>query len=300
IYIGDDEVIHFIQGRGGEVAADTIFDLFLLSSGASQNSNVCQTCNYQQKNYGVLSSCLDCFLAGGNLYRFEYGVKSTLFVAKARGGTCTLAETDSPETVIHRAKYLLENGFGCYNIFKNNCEDFSIYCKTGLLVTEASGVGPSGQAASVIGAFTAVFSSPLRFLITNTATLSVIAGGFYCLSRYAADIGIRRDVTRVSVENLTALTPFNLAQLKLRVEDWSSTTNFDFEFLVGRLGDYRLYESQDLKEIRVLEISPKRSAAGIVGIKRNVRDKWQLPEVSDKNDGIVAEWRSLVLWKSLA
>ncbi|XP_057873167.2 protein LEAD-SENSITIVE 1 [Cryptomeria japonica] len=202
IYIGDNQVIHFIRGRDEEVAGDAMLNILLLSSGSSQNSNECQKCNFQQNNSGVISSCLDCFLAGGNLYRFEYGVQSALFVAKARGGTCTLAETDFTETVIHRAKYLLENGFGCYNIFKNNCEDFSIYCKTGLLVVNRSGVGPSGQAASVIGVFTAVFSSPLRFLITSTAALSTIAGGFYCLSRYATDIGIRRDVARVPVESL--------------------------------------------------------------------------------------------------
>uniref|UniRef100_A0A0D6R3T4 LRAT domain-containing protein n=1 Tax=Araucaria cunninghamii TaxID=56994 RepID=A0A0D6R3T4_ARACU len=212
IYVGDNKVIHFIQGRGNEVTTGNAIDLLLLSSGPSQNDKVCQTCNYQRNNNGVISSCLDCFLAGGNLYRFEYGVKTSLFVAKARGGTCTLAESDSPETVIHRAKYLLENGFGCYNIFKNNCEDFSIYCKTGLLVTDGSGIGPSGQTASVVGAFTAVFSSPLRFLITNTPTLSVIAGGLYCLSRYAADIGIRRDVTRVPVENLAVRVGQNDSQ----------------------------------------------------------------------------------------
>jgi hypothetical protein len=94
----------------------------------------CPICGDQSKLDGVISSCIDCFLLGGDLYRFEYGVKPAFFLAKVRGGTCTLASSDSPKEVIHRASYLLQNGFGVYHICKNNCEHFAMYCKTGLVV----------------------------------------------------------------------------------------------------------------------------------------------------------------------
>ncbi|KAJ6723120.1 hypothetical protein OIU74_007668 [Salix koriyanagi] len=73
--------------------------------------------------------------------------------------------------------YLLQNGFGNYDIFQNNCEDFAMYCKTGLLIMDRLGVGRSGQASSVIA-------------------------GMYCMSRYATDIGVRSDVIKVAVEDL--------------------------------------------------------------------------------------------------
>uniref|UniRef100_A0A0C9S8B9 TSA: Wollemia nobilis Ref_Wollemi_Transcript_5079_1226 transcribed RNA sequence n=1 Tax=Wollemia nobilis TaxID=56998 RepID=A0A0C9S8B9_9CONI len=204
IYIGDDKVIHFTRGRGEETGTGTVLDILLLSSGPARRTDACQKCNNQQDTNGVVCCCLDCFLSGGSLYQFEYCVSPTLFLAKARGGTCTLAESDPPETVVHRATYLHENGFGCYNIFKNNCEDFAIYCKTGLLVIDRTPIGRSGQAASILGApFAAVFSSPLRFLTTNITGMTVVAVGMYCLSRYAADIGVRRDASKVCVEDLT-------------------------------------------------------------------------------------------------
>ncbi|KAK2640414.1 hypothetical protein Ddye_028209 [Dipteronia dyeriana] len=61
---------------------------------------------------------------------------------------------------------LLEKGFGEYDVLKNNCEDFAIYCKTGLLV---------GLAA-------------------------VGSGVYNCYSRLTSDIGVRRDVAKVTVE----------------------------------------------------------------------------------------------------
>lgn len=152
-------------------------------------------------------SCLNCFLSGGILYRFEYSVTPAHFLAKARGGTCSLAVSDGDGLVVHRARYLLENGFGCYNVFKNNCEDFAIYCKTGLLVlVQGGGIGQGGQAVSIVGGpLAAVLSTPLRLVTTNVYGMAATAIGVYCASRYAADIGsgMRKDVVKVSVEDLT-------------------------------------------------------------------------------------------------
>ncbi|XP_043699366.1 protein LEAD-SENSITIVE 1-like [Telopea speciosissima] len=204
IYVGDDKVIHFTRGQGQEVGTGTVLDVLLLSSGPAR-SQPCSTCAPLEEHHGVVSSCLDCFLAGGVLYRFEYGVTPALFLAKARGGTCTLAVSDPNDIVVHRATYLLNNGFGCYNVFKNNCEDFAIYCKTSFLVVEQGTLGRSGQAISIIGGpLAAVLSTPLRLVTTNVYGMTAAAIGVYCASRYAADIGMRRDVVKVAVEDLTA------------------------------------------------------------------------------------------------
>lgn len=203
IYVGDDKVIHFTR-RGQEVGTGTALDLLLVSSGPARARESCPTCTAPQEEHGVISSCLNCFLAGGVLYRFEYAVSPALFLAKARGGTCTLAVSDEDDIVVHRAKHLLENGFGCYNVFKNNCEDFAIYCKTELLVAEQGRIGQSGQAISIIGGpLAAVLSSPLRMVTTNVYGMAVTAVGVYCASRYATDIGMRGDVVKVPVEELT-------------------------------------------------------------------------------------------------
>ncbi|RZB50686.1 uncharacterized protein LOC114394580 isoform X2 [Glycine soja] len=72
--------------------------------------------------------------------------------AKARGGTCTTASSDPTEAVLCRASFLLKKGFGGYHLFKINCEDFAMYCKTGLLVVTDISVGQSGQATSLLAA----------------------------------------------------------------------------------------------------------------------------------------------------
>ncbi|KAL6543386.1 hypothetical protein OROHE_010906 [Orobanche hederae] len=203
IYVGKEKVIHFTRGAGHEIGTGTVLDRFIFSSSPSNPSgSPCPKCGDQSNSEGVISSCLECFLSNGYLYLFQYGVSPAVFIAKARGGTCTLACPDQPEDVIQRAEYLLENGFGVYNIFKNNCEDFAIYCKTGLLIFTTVSVGRSGQASSFLAAASAVVSSPLRFMTTGYAGLTVVGCGIYCISRIVSDIGVRRDVMKVPVERL--------------------------------------------------------------------------------------------------
>ncbi|KAL6609902.1 hypothetical protein ACP70R_039871 [Stipagrostis hirtigluma subsp. patula] len=211
IYVGDNTVIHFTRGRGQEVGTGTVIDLLLVSSGPKRSNTPCSVCTGEvttsttAETNGVVSSCLDCFVAGGALYRFEYAVNPALFLAKVRGGTCTLATSDPNETVVHRAKYMLTNGFRCYSLFKSNCEDFAIYCKTGLLVAERGVVGQSGQAISIIGGpLAAVVSTPFRLVTTNIYGMAVMAVGVYCASRYAADIANRPDVVKMEAEDLAA------------------------------------------------------------------------------------------------
>ena len=105
--------------------------------------NPCPLCSDESRSDGVISSCIDCFLSGGDLYRYEYGVTRAFFIAKARGGTCTLASSESEIQVIHRAFYFLRKGFGVYDVMKNNCEDFALCCKTGLkVIPTVNGGGP--------------------------------------------------------------------------------------------------------------------------------------------------------------
>ncbi|CAI8615748.1 unnamed protein product [Vicia faba] len=99
--------------------------------------------------------------------------------------------------------YLLQNGFGNYDVFQNNCEDFAMYCKTGLLILDKQGVGTSGQASSAIGApLAAILSSPFKLLMPNPVGIATVTAGMYCVSRYATDIGVRSDVIKVGVQDL--------------------------------------------------------------------------------------------------
>ncbi|XP_042479175.1 protein LEAD-SENSITIVE 1-like [Macadamia integrifolia] len=210
IYVGNDKVIHFTRGQGQEVGTGTVLDALLLSSlpARYQLCSTCFTCPQLAEGDGVVSSCLDCFLAGGVLYHFEYGVNPVLFLAKARGGTCTTAVSDPDDIVVDRATYLLNNGFRSYNVFESNCEDFAIYCKTSLLVVEQGAIGHSGQATSIIGgSVSAILATPLCLLTTNVYGIVATGIGLYCRIRYATDIGMRKEVEKVAVEDLSKFLP---------------------------------------------------------------------------------------------
>lgn len=196
-------MVHFTPRQNANSSSDTSSDIYDSMSSIPSSCETFPDCGFRQPDSGVVLSCLDCFLKKGSLYSFEYGVPPTVFIAKVRGGTCTTAASDPPETVIHRAMYLLQNGFGNYDIFQNNCEDFAMYCKTGLLIMERLGVGRSGQASSVIGAPLAAFlSTPLKLLMPSPVGVATVTAGMYCMSRYATDIGVRSDVIKVAVEDL--------------------------------------------------------------------------------------------------
>ncbi|KAK5818902.1 hypothetical protein PVK06_023852 [Gossypium arboreum] len=86
---------------------------------------------------------------------------------------------------------------------KNNCEDFALYCKTGLLIMEKQGVGKSGQASFVIGAsLAALLSSPLKLLMPSPIGMATVTAGMYYMSQYATDIDVQSDVIKVAVKDL--------------------------------------------------------------------------------------------------
>ncbi|KAI8544925.1 hypothetical protein RHMOL_Rhmol07G0003300 [Rhododendron molle] len=203
IFVGGSKVVHFTPRHDANSSTETSANSYEEKYDLSSSCPTFPDCGFRQPNSGVVLTCLDCFLRNGSLYSFEYGVTPSVFLAKVRGGTCTTAMPDPPETVIHRAMYLLQNGFGNYDVFQNNCEDFALYCKTGLLIVERSGVGRSGQASSVVGApLAALLSSPLKLLMPSPIGVATVTAGMYCMSRYATDIGVRSDVIKVAVEEL--------------------------------------------------------------------------------------------------
>ncbi|KFK30672.1 hypothetical protein AALP_AA6G012900 [Arabis alpina] len=233
IFVGGCKVVHFKPEQTLKPST--------LASSSSASSSVsvsevndaleapCFTypdCGYKQPKSGVVLSCIDCFLKKGSLYRFEYGVSSSMFLSRVRGGTCTIASSDPVQIVVRRAMHLLQNGFGNYNVFQNNCEDFALYCKTGLLILDKNGVGRSGQASSVLGApLAALLSSPLTLLIPNPVGVATVTAGMYCMSRYATDIGVRKDVIKVPVEDLALNLGFKTCERrKVKAVDTSVST----------------------------------------------------------------------------
>lgn len=188
IFVGEGMVIHFTSGS----------ILGISSSSSTPGKKTCPyihpRCGIEQKpGSGVAVTCLACFERKGSLYRFEYGVTKIAFKLHLRGGTCTTAESDPKSEVLHRANYLLENGgFGKYNLFRNNCEDFALYCKTGLLTIDIDKAsGRSGQIADLVKML------PKKI---KAKYFSHCVG----LGRYGSDVGVRDDVIKVPVEDLVA------------------------------------------------------------------------------------------------
>ncbi|KAL8208096.1 hypothetical protein R6Q57_007508 [Mikania cordata] len=229
IFVGGNKVVHFT--RDSKMSSNTN------TSSCSDDEMVkllstCSTypdCGYRRHKSGVVLSCLDCFLQNGALYSFKYGATPTFFLAKVRGGTCTTAPSDGPDAVIHRAMYLLQNGFGNYDLFQNNCEDFALYCKTGMLMIDTTGLGRSGQASSLISApLAALLTSPLKLLISSPVGVATVTAGLYCMSRYATDIGVRTDVVKVYVEDLAV----NLGWIDGPQENEASTSNVNNQVII--------------------------------------------------------------------
>uniref|UniRef100_A0A1J3GA50 LRAT domain-containing protein n=1 Tax=Noccaea caerulescens TaxID=107243 RepID=A0A1J3GA50_NOCCA len=238
IYVGDGKVIHFTCGGGLEAGTGTFLDKIIVSSVPNHGggSSPCLNCGDQSRLDGVISSCLDCFLAGGNLYLYEYGVSRALLMAKPRGGTCTTAASDPPEEALPRAEYLLlHKGFGVYDLLNNNCEDFAIYCKTGLIVLLKHGC--SGQANSASAARRAFswscagvlksvsVGSVARYTLSSSlgvagfACIALEGYGKYCRARLDADIGVRVDAFKVHVEDLASAIAITQGRSKNEIKD---------------------------------------------------------------------------------
>ncbi|KAG5539470.1 hypothetical protein RHGRI_019871 [Rhododendron griersonianum] len=153
IYIGNGLVIHFTPPPGKLTASNPFSSLSSSSSAPGRGQQrTCPNhprCGSRKAGSGVAITCLDCFIEEGSLNRYEYGVTSSEPLLIRGGGGRTTKQSDPASTVVRRANYLFENGFGNYYLVWNNCEDFALYCKTGIFV---AGVGRSGQVATYISA----------------------------------------------------------------------------------------------------------------------------------------------------
>ncbi|KAF3434435.1 hypothetical protein FNV43_RR25538 [Rhamnella rubrinervis] len=196
IYVDDGKVIHLTRGPG----------FIISSSSTSQN--------------GVVSCRIEDFLRDGQLHRFKYGVNPVVFLIK-RAGTCSLAPSSSPEQVLHRAFYLHKHGFGNYNLLGKNCEDFAIYCKTGIPQGYGYLFGRSGQIKSLAAAFFAFTTIPYGQLPFSLIGLAPVVCGLYCFFRLAYDVGFKSQRGAVAVEKLNHLSDTQKEMMEKTSTRWS-------------------------------------------------------------------------------
>ncbi|GLT28360.1 hypothetical protein SLA2020_073410 [Shorea laevis] len=123
IYVGDDMVIHLQPPRQSYAKS---------SKKISSCSVECKKCGYKPDcDTEIIKTCLDCFLDGGSLCLYEYGVSD--FRNKPSGSCSPSTASRTGDEVVMVAHNLLETGsFGGYNFASNNCEDFAVFCKTGM------------------------------------------------------------------------------------------------------------------------------------------------------------------------
>ncbi|KAK8650595.1 hypothetical protein V6N13_140227 [Hibiscus sabdariffa] len=67
-------------------------------------------------------------------------------------------------------------------MFQNNCEDFALYCKTGLLILDTLRIGRSGQVSSMVGVPLAALISSSRGLMPTSIGVATVTAGMYCIS----------------------------------------------------------------------------------------------------------------------
>ncbi|KAB2598875.1 lecithin retinol acyltransferase-like [Pyrus ussuriensis x Pyrus communis] len=95
---------------------------------SSKRKPRCSDCkNDPNTACGVVKTCVDCFLKGHGLFRFEYNVTESCYP----GG-----ETVRRASEIFDKDPTYGTGFGEYDLLKNNCENFASYCKRGTNVSE--------------------------------------------------------------------------------------------------------------------------------------------------------------------
>nr|XP_043630435.1 protein LEAD-SENSITIVE 1-like [Erigeron canadensis] len=106
--------------------------------------------------------------------------------------------------------YLLQNSvFGDYHVVKNNCEDFALYCKTGLLIrcNPTPTTGSSGQVNfwSNVSWKSIVYSAAEKVVRTTMPYVTVtVEIGVHSWKKYKTDIGVRDDVEKVKVEEVAS------------------------------------------------------------------------------------------------
>lgn len=212
IFIGEGKVIEFVNTSGGGGFRARFLSPFQSSTGSGggggeNQKTPCQASYCKQSKVGgstgiVRLSCIDCFLKEGSLCRFKYKVSQEFILLKSVAGTCTMAESDPPEEVIHRATYLYENGYCEYDQMNNNCEDFALYCKTGLWSTDIGYQGRSSQ-ANMVRPTSRPEKEKDNGMVERLIQYATVVPRSY-LKRMNKDLGVRNDVVKVPVEVLSS------------------------------------------------------------------------------------------------
>lgn len=179
IYAGDGKVIHLARGPDDHVS----------SSRRPSPSHSSDTGGV------VLCSTVEDFLSGGSeqLYGFEYGANIIHFLVKFGRVTCTLANSDPPGDVLHRASSLLDISMRedvGPNICSNSSELFAVYCKTGSLLNDSGDIDRGCEPLwSLTMAIAVISLIPRRFLPTTFTGLALVVCGFYCFLRISGHVG---------------------------------------------------------------------------------------------------------------
>ena len=75
-----------------------------------------------------------------------------------------------------------------------------------MLILDKAGPGKSGQASALLNfPLAAALSSPLLLVMASPAGVALAAAGVYSVGRYITDVGVRRDVLKIQVEDLHAI-----------------------------------------------------------------------------------------------
>ncbi|KAI7753416.1 hypothetical protein M8C21_022803 [Ambrosia artemisiifolia] len=239
IYVGGDKVIHFTSDLEN-AKANSVWNLssslplpssclnsaclnssflnsaclnsidsgYSLHNGDSSSCLRTYYCGFHHPESGVTLSCLNCFIGTGSVYLYQYGVSKWMHMSRIRGGMCTVEPSDPPQDVTNRAIYLLgqEKGFGEYDVARNNCEDFALYCKTELMIDGKPDTGGSGQVNSIVTTpWKPVLVEIAKKVVLRTpmSPLAVpVIVGRHLYDRYKHDIGVRGDVIKVEVKDV--------------------------------------------------------------------------------------------------
>ncbi|KAG6553389.1 hypothetical protein Mapa_005124 [Marchantia paleacea] len=88
---------------------------------------------YGDRKCGIIKTCIPCFMEGRNLHKYGYGNRSYSAWTFDGGSTTTLERDSSVDAILKRGNECLRNNnFGEFELQYNNCEDFAVYCSTGL------------------------------------------------------------------------------------------------------------------------------------------------------------------------
>ncbi|GJW51735.1 NC domain-containing family protein [Tanacetum coccineum] len=206
ICVETNTIIHFTGVEDGICASSARWFSRIRPSNPIHIAKCDAKCDFpgcgKRHGSGVVRSCISCFKEGRSLYRYEYGLGTYEYMLKLRDGTCTLASSDPTHEVIDRANQLLKMGFGTYDVIFNNCEDFSLYCKTSYTLNGGALCSEQiNNRVRLVRMF--LLSLALSRYICSPVLVCVIASLYHSTCRYLADIIIQNDVVKTQVKDLS-------------------------------------------------------------------------------------------------